>query len=434
MGKYVIKRIGLFIPTLIAISLITFVISVNAPGDPVERMLTGGGMDMMERNATSTAAYIQKRKELKLDLPLFYLSIHSASYSKRIFEIPFPEHRRFVERLLWEYGNEQAVFQLYDSLVMHPNHLQSLIASNIIDLESSIMELKEEGLIKALFLLQVDPKPHLKYIPILYWHGFENQYHHWITQFITGDFGVSYLDKRPVADKIWDALSWTLILSVCSILLSYLIAIPIGIISAVKRSGWLDQGFTILLFVLYSLPSFWIASLLLSYFANPDYWVLFDPLGFKALSSYSDIGEKANVFLQHVWVPLFCLSYGSLTFLSRQMRTAMLEVLDQDFIRTAKAKGLTERKVVLKHAFKNSLLPIITLFANVFPYLIGGSIVIEQIFSIPGMGKLGLEAIMARDYPVIYTVTMFAGVMTLIGYLIADILYSFVDPRIRLNQ
>lgn len=452
MVRYVIKRILLFIPTLIAISLLTFILSINAPGDPVERILTGGVSDQMQDKVSSRVAYIEKRKSLKLDLPVFYFSLKGLSFSKDIYQIIIPSERATVEHLLAKHGNEKDVFNFYQGLKKTENlilqkgtysneyrtlleQVNSILNAEHHSFEYVLKDFGDEDRISKNYANIINEEQAWKtFVPCFYWHGFNNQYHHWLSNFIKGDFGISYIDKRPVSDKVWDALSWTLILSLLSIILSYLIAIPVGIYSAVKRNQWFDKSSSVVLFILYSLPSFWVATILLSFFANPDYFVWFDPLGFKELAGTSSMSEKISILSQHIWVPLFCLTYGSFAFLSRQMRGAMLEVLQKDFIRTANAKGLSEKWVIIKHALKNSLLPIITLFANVFPFLIGGSIIIEQIFSIPGMGRLGLDAIVARDYPVIFTITMFAAIMTLIGYMVADVLYVFADPRIRLEK
>jgi peptide/nickel transport system permease protein len=144
--------------------------------------------------------------------------------------------------------------------------------------------------------------------------------------------------------------------------------------------------------------------------------------------------DSLLVKMHHLILPLFCWTYGSLAFVSRQMRGSMINALSQDYIRTARAKGLDEGKVIWKHALKNSLLPIITLFAAVFPYAISGSIVLEIIFAIPGMGKLAFEALGARNYPVVYTVVMFSAILTMAGYLVADICYALVDPRISYSK
>jgi len=285
-----------------------------------------------------------------------------------------------------------------------------------------------------------------KYVPKISFHGKNNQYHRWFfgnkpffsdsedytsKGFIRGDFGISYQDQRPVGSVVWDSVRWTMILSFLSILITYLVAIPLGIDSAVNKGSIRDQIVTTVLFILYSLPSFWIATMAIVYFCGGDFWDFFPPYGVGG-----DVPDDASLWTRfadrakHLVLPLFCLTYASFAFISRQMRGGMVSVLSQDYIRTARSKGLSERKVVWKHALRNSLLPIITLFASVFPLMLSGSIVLEIIFSIPGMGKTMFEAIVARNYPIVYTVMMFAAILTLIGYLVSDILYAVVDPRI----
>ena len=214
--------------------------------------------------------------------------------------------------------------------------------------------------------------------------------------------------------------------------MTYLISIPIGVFSAVKRDTLADRIVTTTLFILYSLPTFWVATMLIFFFGGGDYWDIFPASGVQDTMHSPDwpLWKRIADWAYHLILPVFCYTYGSFAFLSRQMRVGMLEVLNQDFIRTARAKGLSERKVIWKHAFRNSLIPIITLFAAIFPAMVGGSVILETIFSIPGMGFLSYNAIIARDYPVIVAVFTLAGVLTLVGILVADILYAVVDPRI----
>jgi peptide/nickel transport system permease protein len=223
-------------------------------------------------------------------------------------------------------------------------------------------------------------------------------------------------------------LYWTMLLSFLSIVITYLISIPIGVFSARKKGSKADNIISTFLFMLYSLPNFWIATLLIVFVGTELGW--FPIFGVGEVAVDAGFWETLRVRSYHLFLPLLCWTYPSLAFLSRQMRGGMLTVLRQDFIRTARAKGLEEKKVIWKHAFRNSLLPIITLFAGVFPRMISGSIVIEVIFSIPGMGSTMLSAIDAKDFPLVFTIVMFSAILTIIGYLIADILYAIVDPRI----
>lgn len=246
--------------------------------------------------------------------------------------------------------------------------------------------------------------------------------------FFRFDFGKN-CQLKPVGQTIRNAIFWTILMSTVSILLTYIISIPIGIYSARNKGTKKDDILSTFLFMLFSLPNFWIATLLI--------WLLARTLGWFPVFGLGDIQDGATalqtfqVRAYHLILPLFCWTYPSLAFLSRQMRGGMLSTLSKDFIRTARAKGLEENTVIWKHGFRNSLLPIITLFANVFPRMVSGSIVIEVIFGIPGMGKLLLDSISNNDFPIVFAIVMLTALLTMIGYLVADILYAIVDPRIK---
>ena len=280
----------------------------------------------------------------------------------------------------------------------------------------------------------INRAPYQKYIPVMHWYGFRNQYHHWLVNFLRGDFGLSYQDMRPVREVVWSAMKWTMGISLASILLAYLLAIPLGVMSAVKKGSRSEKLTTTGLFMLYSLPNFWIATILIIFLCGGDWLSWFPAPGAAPIPADAPFMYKISENLYRLILPLFCWTYASLAFISRQMRGGMLTVIGQDYIRTGKAKGLSERVIIWKHALRNSLLPIITLFANVFPLIISGSVVIETIFSIPGMGQISYNALLANDYPVVFTVTMFAATLTLAGTLIADILYAAVDPRISFSK
>ncbi len=257
------------------------------------------------------------------------------------------------------------------------------------------------------------------------------QYLRWLGRVVTFDFGESYKDHRPVADKIAERLPVTLTLNFISILLIYVIAIPVGVYSAVEQGSLRDRVTTIGLFILYSLPSFWVAALLLMFLGGGDYLDLFPVFG---LSSPGLEGaawwRRVPDVAWHLVLPVFCLTYDGLASLSRYQRASMLEVIRADYIRTARAKGLPEKVVVFRHAFRNALIPIVTLLGYVLPAMFGGSIIIESIFSIPGLGQLGFEAVLSRDYPVIMAISTISALLTLLGILLADLLYVWVDPRI----
>jgi len=335
MTEYVIKRIFLFIPTLIAITLITFAISHLAPGDPTE-LKVGVSNENMKADEKS-----QMNEEAK-------------NYYKQ----------------KW-------------------------------------------GLDKPIYM----------------------QYLIWLKNMATGDFGNSFVDNRDVMGKIIERIPITATINLIIVVLIYLIAIPIGIYSAAKQYSFGDRLSTVILFILYSLPSFWIATMAIIFLANVEYIKIFPTSGLTTLGSdnwgfFARLWDRAY----HLILPIICSSLASFAFLSRQMRGSMLEVIRQDYIRTARAKGLKEKTVIMKHALRNSLIPIITLLGGLLPGLISGSVIVETIFSIPGVGQLAFQALVARDYPLIMAELVLSAVLTMFGILLMDIMYAFVDPRIAFSK
>lgn len=253
----------------------------------------------------------------------------------------------------------------------------------------------------------------------------------WLKRVVTFDFGNSYKDHRPVLEKISERLPITIELNLISIFLVYLISIPVGVYSAVRQGSLTDRITTVVLFILYSLPNFWVAVLLIMFLGGGDFLDIFPIYGISSSGlSEASFMTRLGDHLWHLVLPVFCLTYGGLAALSRYQRAGMLEVIRQDYIRTARAKGLSEKIVVFKHALRNSLIPIITLMGYLLPGMFGGSVIIESIFSIPGMGQLGFEAVLSRDYPVVLAIATISALLTLIGILISDLLYVWVDPRI----
>ena len=257
-------------------------------------------------------------------------------------------------------------------------------------------------------------------------------YGDWLVRLARLDLGNSFVDKRPVIQKMAERLPLTAGLAGTSLLLSYLVAVPLGVVAALKRGELVDRSITFVVFVLYSIPTFAAALLLIVLVAGGDYLNLLPMYGIHSINS-PDMTPLQSAWdvIKHMILPVICLTYAGLASISRYARVSMLEVLGQDYLRTARAKGLSERLVILRHALRNALIPIITIFSLALPALIGGSVIIETIFSLPGMGQLMLESLEARDTPVLMGGTVLAAVITLLSYLLADILYVVVDPRMK---
>ncbi|MFW6134274.1 MAG: ABC transporter permease [Elusimicrobiota bacterium] len=323
MRKYIIKRIILFVPLLIGITLITFVIMHLTPGSPVDRVKMNPNVD--------TRAQLRLYKAYGLDKPI---------------------------------------------------HIQ-------------------------------------------YWN--------WLKRVVTLNFGTSFKDGRKVINKILERLPATLLLNIASLIFIFGIALPVGIISAVKHNTFIDRSLMVMVFIGYSVPTFALALLFMYFFGVHLGWL---PVSGMVSINFEFLTPEKQILdiLRHLILPVVTLGITGLAFISRYLRSSMLEVIRQEYIKAARARGIKNKNIILVHALKNALIPIVTMIGLLVPSLIGGSVVFETIFSWPGMGRLAYNAIMSRDYPVVMGVGIIMAVMTLLGNLLADIGYGYVDPRVRYQK
>ncbi len=257
------------------------------------------------------------------------------------------------------------------------------------------------------------------------------QYGRWLARMATLDFGESFSpDGRPVAEKIRERIPITLTINVLSMGLIFLVAIPIGIYSAVRQGSLFDRVSTVFVFTGFSIPTFWLALLLMILFGVKLGWLPISGIGSLEYQSLTVMGKIADR-ARHLLLPVLLAGFTGLAGMSRYMRSNMLEVIRQDYIASARAKGLPERKVIYLHAMRNAILPVITILGLSVPELLGGSVIFETIFAIPGMGQLFYQGVMARDYPLIMGILTIGAFLTLLGNLLADVGYALADPRIR---
>lgn len=259
------------------------------------------------------------------------------------------------------------------------------------------------------------------------------QYASWLKKLARGDLGTSFSsDHRPVADKILERLPITIAINLLSLIIIIAVAVPIGVLSAVHQDSLFDKVMSVIVFIGFAVPTFWLALLLMIFFGIHLGWLPIS--GLRSLNyEYLSVWEQLIDLAAHLVLPVFISAFGGLAGLSRYMRANMLEVIRQDYILTARAKGLSERQVIYKHALRNALLPAITILGLSIPGLIGGSVIFETIFAIPGMGQLFYMSVMARDYPTVMGILLIGAVLTLAGNLIADVSYAAADPRIRIS-
>jgi len=258
------------------------------------------------------------------------------------------------------------------------------------------------------------------------------QYLNWLGNLIQGDFGVSFSTGKPVLSMISERLPATLLLSLTTLILVLILTFPLGLISGAKKNSTFDNWVTVLSFIGMSIPTFWLGLILILIFSvNLG---LFPTSGFMSPNLHSaPWGIKVMNIVHHLALPLLTSVIGSLAGLIRYFRFGVIAVLDQDYIKAARARGLSERRILFKHAFKNTALPIITILGLQLPGLISGSFVLEYVFSWPGLGQLGIASVFSRDYPILMATLFFSSVLIIVGNLLADIAYAYVDPRVRIN-
>jgi len=253
----------------------------------------------------------------------------------------------------------------------------------------------------------------------------------WLKHVVTFNFGDSIKHHKPVIELIKERLPITLTLNLIAFVIIYVVSIPTGMLAAVRHKRFFDQFSSVVLFMLWSLPAMLVGQLLIGYFCGPAFVSWFPPAGLSSnqadtLPFFPWLTDR----LWHLVLPVICLTYSGFAYLTKQVRAGMLESLRADYVRTARAKGLSNVTVIFRHAFRNSIIPVITIMATLLPAMLGGSVIIERIFSIPGMGMLAFEAVTTRDYNVVMAVATIAGLMNLVGLLLGDIAYAVADPRV----
>jgi peptide/nickel transport system permease protein len=258
------------------------------------------------------------------------------------------------------------------------------------------------------------------------------QYGHWLARLLRGDLGVSLRYHRPVAELLADAVPMTLRLAGLALLLDLGLGTALGVLCAAQRGGWIDRATTIASLAIYSMPSFWLALMLQLLFAYKLRWLPSTGSGDVPLT-VATIWPWFTSSFRHVLLPMLVLGLAGAAGTARFMRSSMLEVLQQEYMRTARAKGLHPWRVLLKHGLRNAAIPLVTLAGLSLPFLLSGAVVTEWIFAWPGMGRVTVEAMLGRDVPVILATTLLSGALVVLGSLLADLAYAWLDPRIRVQ-
>lgn len=451
------------------ISIIAFSLNKLVPGDEVLDYLSiddsrySSSADPLERRDAYTNVALKRG----LDLPAFYFSVMPGYYPDSLFHIMPVEDRQTVIEWAQYSKDKAAAIQLYKDLVsgLHdacPKADTSVVANRIcqdidavlglhdlFSVHHKVIRLQNEinqnqitdttystiiSVINKDIEKLISPPKDLSFstwVPVFRWHGTHNQYHQWIGGLVTFRPLTSLVDGRNAWAKMIDALKWTLLLNGLAFILAIVFGIVIGIWSGTHDGFKTERLVNVLLFALFALPSFWLATLFI-YFLSTGEWLSILPAG--GLGSYHSTGsvfEKWGIIALHLILPVICLTLGSLAYVSRQMKQSVVLQLSQPYILSLRTQGVSEKTIVRKHVIRNALFPVITLVGGSIPGLLSGSLIIEVIFSIPGMGRLMYSSLLAHDWPVVFPILMLSATITVVTYMLTDIIYKWADPRVK---
>lgn len=447
--RFIFIRLMGMLTTLLVLAGALFALYQWLPGDPIEDLAGGARRDQegsfnpriyAERYATMASRY-------GMDQPYFYFSVVPAGLPEAFLRIP--DHR---QRAIWK-----SWYQQLGDAGMVESWWQSLeeLAQSVSDpalITVARNALRERDLNQVLNTLDhlpdslhVSPKIEDQIQQIhtlllssrwlgitLRWHGAGNQFHHWVQGLWTGDFGRSMHDGRPVTRKITEALRWTLSINGIAILLALLIAVPLGVYLAAFASRRASRVIRFLLYAGYAMPVFWLATLLVVLFTSDTYGMDWLPsIGVQYGYASASFADRLFHSLGQLFIPVCTLVITSLAYLTRQMEKSVEQQLSAPYLVTAQVWGMPRNQRIWKYVLPNALFPVITLIGTLLPVAIAGSVTLEFICNIPGMGRLLLDSILTKDWPVLFYTTLLIGMVTLFGILLADLIYALVDPRVR---
>lgn len=456
MANFVLRRLLVAIPTLWLIASAIFLLSKLMPGAFGSAHLAQQEAGYYSRSdaASRDHSYRQFLKSTGQDLPLFYFSVSSAALPDTLYRVFLERDRAFLQKISWQYGNPDAAARFFRSLkTLEASlteterqpiqaHLYTIYSHrNASELEEATAciaallpadRLKHSQILENSALLLANSSGYTFLSPSMQWHGSQNQYHHWLVGLAKGSLGTSLRDGRPVSTVLAEAIGntwWLLLISVC---FATMLAMELALLM-VRRSGRIWRSMLLpSLFLLDSIPLFVLAMLLLVLLASPAFVQLFPVYGMGYYSAYDQSWvQQLSQWLQFMALPMICLVLANLPYLTNQFYQSVAAVAGQDYIRTARAKGLSEQRVIRSHMLRNALLPVITLLSDFLPALVAGAVIIETIFAIPGVGRLLIDAVLARDYPVIVGIVVIVAIFRLLSHLLSDLLYALADPRIR---
>ncbi len=465
MLRHIVIRSVMIIPTLLIVSILAFALSISTPGDEISQALALEGVSLKDDRvsvANYYKQYEQKVKQLGKDKPIFYVTIQPSHY---------PLHKEWSDVNTYNRDNIKLLIQANISLESAKKYIagirifenkyfdfkDELSLSFKRDWKQSISQLRKpeqlgpirkqliylaneyqdtpqiDDITELLLQIPADGIHRNWHLPALHWHGLDNQYHAWISAFIIGNYGTSMLDAKPVYTKIWTAIKWTALLILMSLIFSLVISIPLATLSAYYANSPLDRWISAISLAIYSVPVFWMATLLIVYFTTDTYSKWLDifpsPASFYSESETGVFGLLAKYFGRLI-LPVICISLKDIAYLTRVIRADLIKESAKEYATTLKAKGVNKWGTMWKHILPNSMISTVTIIISGIPLALAGTLIIEVIFNIPGMGRLMYSSITQSDWNVVYAILMLISLVTVIFFLIGDILYALLNPRI----
>ncbi|MGB4848365.1 MAG: ABC transporter permease subunit [Saprospiraceae bacterium] len=464
-----IRRFSNAILLLWFISIIAFWLSKLAPGDEVMDYLS---LDDPRYNINSNPlelqnAYLQIAHRRGLDLPMFYWSFSPGFYPKNVNLILPLEERKSLKSWIDQSKNGTESLLLHNQLksglqtyctinnslpahdVLCRNFNSALKTNDLKVLQKNILLLKDALLKDSIgnpvitnqltaiqtscdkLMQKENSNVVTAWIPLIEWNGAHNQYHQWMSGLLSQRPLTSLVDGLNAWTKIYDALKWTLLLNGLAFLLAIILGVGIGIWSGAHDGRPIERIVNWILFAFFALPSFWLGTLFI-YSLTSGEWLSVFPSG--GLGSYQRAGsviEKWSILFSHLFLPVMCLALGALAYVSRQMKQSILHQLGQPYVKALRAQGISERTIMRRHVIRNALFPVITIIGGSVPALLSGSLIVEVIFSIPGMGRLMYNSLLAHDWPVVFPVLMLGAAITIFSYVLTDVVYKWADPRVK---
>lgn len=460
MISYILKRVMLFVPTLLVIVVISFFLFNYSNQNKVTHSLIAKGLLGDDKiRLDYDQIYIEEAIKLKVNQPPFYFSIVPNYYPNNINELIYPQKISQAKILLSNTQNWLCVkryFNAIDRYTMAYKKISSDSINEVVRTSHQIVHRatnwNEFSELKALTFPADINNPLLNYeqevaqsvhqlesASSFYWptykfYGSENQFHNWLSQFIAGNWGHSNKDGRPIKNIIQKALPWTFTMVIISIVFSFFLSLIFSLAMVLLRNTWVEYIINGSLYFLYAIPVFWLATIMVIFFTTDEYgsWTnLFPSIGINPIDGKSTFELIWNNF-NRLWLPLLCITLHSLAYLSRQMRSSILQEMSQPYYTSAIAKGLSSKVSIVHHVLPNAMIPIVTILIDAIPSAFAGSVVIEVIFNIPGMGRILYDAIFSNDWSIIASILILIAIVTMICYLVGDILYSYLNPKIEL--